>query len=504
MPTLATLGLGDLPHEGPAPDMEATITGLCVDSRETKPGYLFAALKGTTLDGAEFAQYAVRMGAGAVLCSAEGAETAARDIGPLPIPFLISDNPRHDLALAASRFYPGQPDVMVAITGTNGKTSVASFARQLFVALGHRAANFGTVGVEGAVSKPLTMTTPEPITLHRLLDELQGEGVTHAAMEASSHGLAQARLDGVRLRAGAFTNFSRDHLEYHATVDDYLDAKLRLFRDLLPRNAVAVLNADDATYGKTWAAARDAGLEVIPLGRDAAASTGLRLIDARFDKRGQELLMQWHGKDVTTRLDLIGGFQGLNAMTAAALVIGTGEAPNEVFAAMAKLTGVRGRMEHVATRANGAAIYVDYSHTPDGLATALAALRLHTEGRLLVVFGAGGDRDPGKRPMMGHAACEGADGVIVTDDNPRTEDPALIRKAVMAACPTSIEIGDRAEAILTGVDALSPQDCLLIAGKGHETGQIVGTDVIPFDDAEQARAAVVALDGEGFGGTETQ
>ncbi len=495
MVTLRDLGLADLPYAGPAPDPMKRIEGLCVDSRDTKPGFLFAALKGTATDGAEFAQYAVRMGASAVLCSTEGLTVARATIGDLPVPFLIDDAPRTRLAHVAARFYGAQPEIVVATTGTNGKTSVASFARQLFTLLGRRAASFGTVGVEGAVTRALSMTTPEPITLHRLLAELSAEGVTHAAMEASSHGLAQARLDGVRLTAGAFTNFSRDHLDYHATAEAYLDAKLRLFRDLLPLGAAAVLNADDATYGKAWTVARDAGLDVIPFGRDEAAGIGLRLLDARFDAEGQTLSLAWRGTPVTVRLGLIGGFQGLNAMTAAALVIGTGENPLDVFAALPHLTGVRGRMEHVATRANGAAIYVDYSHTPDGLATALAALRLHTEGRLIVVFGAGGDRDPGKRPLMGHAACEGADGVIVTDDNPRTEAPGPIRAAILAACANAIEIPDRAEAILTAVDALSPQDSLLIAGKGHETGQIIGRETIPFDDAEQARAAVAVLDG---------
>ena len=384
----------------------------------------------------------------------------------------------------------------MAVTGTNGKTSVASFLRQIYTGLGRTAASFGTVGVEGAVEKPLSHTTPEPITLHMLLAELVGEGVTHATMEASSHGLAQGRLDGVRLAAGALTNVTRDHLDYHDGYDDYLRAKLRLFTDLLPEGAPAVLNADDDSYvyAKDEALAR--GLRVIPFGRSEECAKGLRLTDARFDASGQELDLEWLGAKRTVRLDLIGGFQGLNAMAAAALAIGTGEKPEAVFSALPALSGVTGRMEHVATRANGAAIYVDYSHTPDGLATALKALRLHTPGRLIVVFGAGGDRDPGKRAMMGHEACDHADAVIVTDDNPRTEDPGSIRRAILAACATAIEIGDRAEAILTGVDALSPDDRLLIAGKGHETGQIVGDKTLPFDDAEQARAAVAALDGD--------
>ncbi|QIE57648.1 UDP-N-acetylmuramoyl-L-alanyl-D-glutamate--2,6-diaminopimelate ligase [Pikeienuella piscinae] len=491
--TLASLGLAGLDRKGPAPRPDMVISGLCADSRETRPGFLFAALKGA-LDGAEFAQYAVRMGASAVLTSAEGAERARADIGDWPVPFLIDENPRRRLALAAAAFYGAQPETLLAVTGTNGKTSVASFARQIFAALGRRAASFGTVGVEGAVTKPLAMTTPEPITLHRLLAELADAGVTHAVMEASSHGLAQHRLDGARLSGGAFTNLSRDHLDYHADFESYLAAKLRLFSELLPEGAPAVLNADDSTYHQAARAAKRQ--EIIPFGRDREAARGLRLIEARFDAAGQELDLEWRGAPRRVRLGLIGGFQGLNAMAAAALVIGAGEAPDRVFEAMNRLTGVRGRMEHVATRANGAAIYVDYSHTPGGLSTALAALRLHTPGRLIVVFGAGGDRDRGKRPEMGRAACEGSDAVIVTDDNPRGEDPASIRASIRAACPNAIEIGDRAEAILTGVDALSPDDRLLIAGKGHETGQTVAGVTHPFDDAEQARASVAALDGE--------
>ncbi len=498
--TLATLGLGDLSHFGPSPDVDAEITGLCVDSRETKEGFVFFAIKGEALDGAEFAQFAVRLGASAIVATEEGAATAKAAIGGFPIPFLISENPRALLAQAAARFYPGQPQTIVAVTGTNGKTSVASFVRQIFTACGRRAVNFGTTGVEGAIRAPLSHTTPEPITLHRLLDELAGEGVTHAAMEASSHGLAQHRLDGVHLAGAAFTNITRDHLDYHATPEEYLDAKMRLFADLSPEGAPAVLNADDLSFERAKDVALASGLNVIPFGRDPICDRGLRLWDARFDAEGQELDLTWLGDPISVRLDLIGGFQGLNVMAAAALAMGVGESPAQVFASLPALGGVRGRMEHVASRANGAGIYVDYSHTPDGLATALAALRLHTPGRLLCVFGAGGDRDPGKRPMMGAAAASGADAVIVTDDNPRTEDPALIRAAIMGACPNGVEIGDRVEAILTGVDALSPDDRLLIAGKGHETGQIVGAETIPFDDAEQARAAVLALEGDELDG----
>ncbi|MGB0508294.1 MAG: UDP-N-acetylmuramoyl-L-alanyl-D-glutamate--2,6-diaminopimelate ligase [Pikeienuella sp.] len=494
--TLNSLGLfgAEFDWRGPECDGGSVVTALHVDSRGVTQGSLFAALMGEATDGAKFVPMAVQKGAGYLLGSAEGFETARELLGGMPVPFLVTDDPRRMLALIAERFFEAQPEVIVATTGTNGKTSVASFARQIFTACGRSAASFGTVGVEGAVTRPLAHTTPEPITLHGLLADLAEAGVTHAAMEASSHGLEQRRLDGVRLSAGAMTNITRDHLDYHKTFEDYLGAKLRLFTALLPEGAPAVLNADDPYFEYTRDAALSAGLTVIPTGRDEVARAGLRLIDARFDAAGQELDLEWLGDPVTVRLDLIGGFQGLNVLTAAALAMACGERPELVFATMPALTGVRGRMEHVATRKNGARIYVDYSHTPDGLATALAALRLHTPDRLIAVFGAGGDRDAGKRPEMGAAAAIGADAVIVTDDNPRTEDPGPIRQAILAACPNAIEISDRAEAILTAVDALSPQDRLLIAGKGHETGQIIGDQVLPFDDAEQARAAVAILD----------
>lgn len=491
--SLEALGLAGLPGRGPPPAPGLMISGLTADSRDVKPGFLFAALRGR-LDGAEFAQYAVRMGAAAVLTDEAGAERARADIGSWPIPFLIDEDPRHRLALAAAAFFGAQPGTLVAVTGTNGKTSVASFARQIFAALGRRAASFGTVGVEGADVAAPGMTTPEPVALHRLLADLAAAGVTHAAMEASSHGLAQRRVDGARLSAAAFTNLSRDHLDYHESAEAYLAAKLRLFSEVLPEGAAAVLNADEAWFPDGLRAARRA--EVIPFGRDREAARGLRLIEARFDAEGQRLDLQWRGAPRSVRLGLVGGFQGLNAMAAAGLAIGAGEEPEAAISAMEALVGVRGRMERVAVRANGAAVYVDYAHTPTGLAVALAALRLHTPGRLVVVFGAGGDRDRGKRPEMGRAAAAGADMVIVTDDNPRSEDPATIRAEVRAGCPLAEEAGDRAEAILRGVDSLSPQDRLLIAGKGHETGQEIMGVTHPFDDAEIARAAVAALDGE--------
>ncbi len=485
---------------GPDLDASAEITGLAVDSREVKDGYLFAALKGVETDGAKFVQYAVRQGVAAVLCSLDGAMRAAEDLGGFPVPFIVDPNPRARLARIAARFYERQPDTMVAVTGTNGKTSVASFCRQLWAALGRRAANIGTTGVEGeGFEEPLAHTTPEPTELHALLARLEGKGATHAAMEASSHGLAQRRLDGVGLTAGALTNITRDHLDYHPDFADYAAAKLRLFAALLPSGAAAVINADDPIFPAAQAVAVGRYLTVIPVGEGEGAAPGLRILGAEFHDDGQTLRFAYAGAEHEARLSLIGGFQASNALTAAGLLIGSGEAPEQVFAALPVLRGVRGRMEHVARRTNGAAIYVDYAHTPDALATALSAMRAHTPGRLLVAFGAGGDRDPGKRPLMGRAAAKGADLVFVTDDNPRSEDPAAIRAAVLegarAITPDANDAGPRDEAILHAIDTLQPGDRLLIAGKGHEKGQVVAGEVLPFDDAEQARAAVAALDG---------
>jgi UDP-N-acetylmuramoyl-L-alanyl-D-glutamate--2,6-diaminopimelate ligase len=384
---------------------------------------------------------------------------------------------------------------MVAVTGTNGKTSVANFTRQIWEALGERAVNFGTTGVEGAVAAPLALTTPDPIMLHELLAGLAAGGVTHAAMEASSHGLDQFRLDGVRLIAAGFTNLSRDHLDYHGDLESYFQAKLGLFERVLPRQGTAVINLDDPHGIRVREVAQACGQAVITVGREAG--NDLRLIGQRFDATGQEVLYSWGGASHKTRLDLIGGFQAHNALLAAGLAIGSGSAAAEVFDTLSALKTVRGRMERAATRSNGAAVFVDFAHTPDALETALQSLRPHVMGRLLVVLGAGGDRDRGKRPLMGAAAAKNADLVFVTDDNSRTEDPASIRAAVLEGCPEATGIGDRAEAILTAVDALQPGDALLVAGKGHETGQTVGDDILPFDDAEQASVAVAALDGFG-------
>ncbi len=485
--TLAGLGLTAQGGRG------AEITGVAVDSREVKDGFLFAALPGTRVHGGEFIQYALRQGAGAILTDAKGAEIARDVLEASDAALIIAEDPRQTLAFAAALWFGHQPETMVGVTGTNGKTSVASFTRQIWTAMGFDAVNLGTTGVEGAYTAPLAHTTPEPITLHRTLAEAEAHGITHAAMEASSHGLEQRRLDGVRLAAAGFTNFTQDHLDYHTTFDEYFAAKAGLFDRVLPEDGVAVINVDDPRGREMADIALDRGQEVIRVGRDE--NCDLHLQGQRFDATGQEVRFAWHGRVHQMHLPLIGGFQAENLLLAAGLVIGSGSDPDRVFETLPEMKTVRGRMQLAATRQNGAAVFVDYAHTPDAVATALKALRPHVLGRLVAIVGAGGDRDPGKRPLMGQAAIENADIVIVTDDNPRSEDPATIRAAVMEGCPEALNVGDRAEAILRGVDTLGPGDALLIAGKGHEIGQTVGDDVLPFDDNEQASVAVAALDG---------
>lgn len=484
--SLADLGL--TPQRG---SPMARVESVVLDSRAVKPGSLFAALPGSRLHGAEFIDPALRMGASAILTDRAGAALAAEALARHPdVALIVAEDPSATLAMAAALFFGAQPETMVAVTGTNGKTSVASFARQIFTALGHSAINVGTTGVEGSWETPLAHTTPDAVVLQRLLAEAAAAGVTHAAMEASSHGLDQRRLDGVRLMAAGFTNLSQDHLDYHPTMQAYFDAKAGLFSRLLPHDGTAVINIDDP-----WGArqAQQVSHPVITVG--SGADCTLRLIAQRFDTEGQDLRFSHKGTVHQVRLALVGGFQASNALVALGLVLATGAEPGAAIAAMARLQGVRGRMQKAATRDNGAPVFVDYAHTPAAVETALRALRPHVMGRLIVVLGAGGDRDRTKRPLMGKAAAENADVVFVTDDNPRSEDPALIRAEIVKACPDAIEVGDRAEAILRAVDALEPGDALLIAGKGHETGQTVAGVVYPFDDLEQASVAVAALDG---------
>ena len=461
---------------------EVAVTGLAVDSRAVKPGDLFFALVGAKTDGMDFIDQAIASGAVAVASE----YLSGNDRG---VQFVATPNPRRVLALAAAKFYPRQPAVIAAVTGTSGKTSVAAFTRQIWQRLGHASASIGTIGL---VSPKRTvygsLTTPDPIALHRQLDEIAGEGVTHLALEASSHGLDQYRLDGIRVNAGAFTNLSRDHMDYHPDVTHYLDAKLRLFRELVAVDGTAVISADHDVSQAVIDAARGRKLRVMTVGRKGE---GIRLVDATIDGFAQKLVLQHADRKRDLRLPLVGEFQIENALVAAGLAIGTGSDPDQVFAALEHLEGAKGRLERVGER-NGAPVFVDYAHKPDALAKALQALRPYAKRKLVVVFGAGGDRDAGKRPLMGEIAAENADSVIVTDDNPRSENPAAIRSAILSAAKGAKDIGDRAEAIRTAISGLQPGDALLIAGKGHETGQIVGDRTLPFSDHEAAAAALAS------------
>jgi UDP-N-acetylmuramoyl-L-alanyl-D-glutamate--2,6-diaminopimelate ligase len=464
----------------------AEVTGIAVDSRSVKPGELFFALAGSKTDGARFIEQAIAAGAAAV----------AGDHPPpgdRRVPFVTTSNPRRALALAAAKFYPRQPQTIVAVTGTSGKTSVTAFTRQIWQRLGHASASIGTIGL---VSPKRTvygsLTTPDPIALHRQLDEIAREGVTHLAFEASSHGLDQYRLDGVRIAAGGFTNLSRDHMDYHPDVAHYLAAKLRLFRDLIASGGAAVISADHDCSLAVIEAARARSLRTLTVGsKGDGAGEGIGLIAADIDGFAQKLTLEHRGRRYAVRLPLVGEFQIENALVAAGLVIGTGSAPDQVFAALEHLEGAKGRLEQVGEH-NGAPIFVDYAHKPDALAKALQALRPYARRKLVVVFGAGGDRDAGKRPLMGAIAAENADSVIITDDNPRSENPDAIRSAILRAAKGASDIGDRAEAIRTAISGLQPGDALLIAGKGHEIGQIVGDRVLPFSDHDAVASALAA------------
>ncbi len=484
---------------GPALNPASVVTTITSDSRNVTETSIFVAIKGVKADGAGFIKYAVRMRAVAVITTLEGAVTALETMGGVSdVPLVVVDDPRRSLSRLAALFHPEQPSKIAAITGTSGKTSVADFLRQLWTLLGEQSASLGTMGVSSdTVKLPGGLTTPDPVALHDVLSKLADSGVSHLAMEASSHGLDQARLDGVRVSAVALTNVARDHMDYHPTTAHYTAAKLRLFTDLAPDGATVVVNADDAMFPLIAQIAVARGLRLLPVGENAAAAvSGLHITATRYTDDGQVVSFDWAGASHEVALPLIGAFQARNVLTAAGLAIGCGADAGAVFAALPDLAGVRGRMELVARRANGAPVFVDYAHKPDAIVAALAGLRPHVTGRIHIVFGAGGDRDAGKRPLMGAAAAQGADVVIVTDDNPRSENRATIRAAIMAACPDATEVPDRAEAILRGVDNLEPGDALLIAGKGHETGQIIAGDVIPFDDAEQAQVAVLALDSD--------
>jgi len=482
-PDAAPLTAFPTASSGDAPLTNPDIAGITADSRQVQPGFLFAAMKGVATDGRRFAREAVARGAVAILTD-DAAALALDDDARRRVAILADPNPQRRLALIAARFYPRRPKTIAGVTGTNGKTSVAHFTREIWQALGHKSASLGTLGwVIGGERHPGALTTPDPVALHRTLSELAGHGIDHAAIEASSHGLAQYRLDGITFAAAAFTNLTRDHLDYHGDMESYRAAKARLFSDLLAPGGSAVLNADSPEFAHFAALAREHGHPIISYGE--AESADLRLVTREPRHDGQRVRLSLYGMMHTVDLRLIGDFQAMNVLAALGLVTATGSDLAEAAAMLPSLTTVPGRMQLVGEK-NGAAIFVDYAHTPDALSTVLAAARPHTTGRLAVVFGAGGDRDPGKRPLMGQACAEGADILYVTDDNPRGEDPAAIRRAVLAAAPHAIEIGDRRAAIHAAIEALQPGDVLVIAGKGHESGQIIGREILPFDDAAVA------------------
>jgi len=454
------------------------ITTLTADSRAVASGALFAALPGTRVDGTKFIPEAVSKGAVAVLAA------AGADVPAVGVPILRATDPRRALALMAAKLFPGQPEIAVAITGTNGKTSVAEFTRQIFAALGRSAASLGTLGlVKPDGGRYGSLTTPDPVSLHQMLSGLADEGVTHLAFEASSHGLDQRRLDGVRLAAAAFTNLGRDHLDYHASIEDYFAAKLRLFEVLLEPGRPAVIHADDPRAEEVAAIALRRSQPVVTVGQKGET---LRLEGLERQGFGQLLRVRYGQRLREVHLPLLGFYQASNALVAAGLAIATGEDADAVIDALPGLRGVNGRLEIVG-QADDALVVVDYAHKPEALQAALEALRPFASGRLVCVFGCGGDRDRGKRPIMGRIATALADVVIVTDDNPRTEEAAAIRAEILAAAPDATEIGDRHAAIQSAIDQMRSGDVVLIAGKGHETGQIVGDTVLPFSDHDVAR-----------------
>ena len=473
--------------------LERDVSGLTADSRQVQPGYLFAALSGSTLDGRTFIADAVRRGAVAVLTG--DVTDANTDADEETVAVIADDNPRRRLALMAAKFYGKQPDIVAAITGTSGKTSTADFTRQIWTALGKESASLGTLGIatDGGTDGP-GLTTPDPVQLHKALSSLANRGIDYLVMEASSHGLDQYRLDGVAVGIAAFLNLSHEHLDYHKDMASYLKAKASLFERVLLPGGTAVLNADSPESAEIAAIATRRGLRTIRFG--TAPDADLRLIRHEPASTGQSLTVAFADQEYTVELPLIGSFQATNALAASAIVIASGVDAAKVFACLPALTGVRGRLELAVRHPNGAPIFVDYAHKADALETVLTAVLPHISGALHLVFGCGGDRDKGKRPIMGQTAADLADHVYVTDDNPRSEDPAEIRAEIMAACPGATEIGDRALAISTAIKALRPGDALIIAGKGHETYQTVGTESRPFDDTDAARAVVSSLLGE--------
>ena len=458
-------------------DSDSEVTGFAIDHRKVTTGNVFGAFRGAVFNGEDFIPSAIERGAVAVVARREAAVEGAVH--------LSDEQPRRLFAQMASRYFAPYPETVVAVTGTNGKTSTVEMTRQIWRMLGHRSASIGTLGVTTSDDQVKTgLTTPDIVTFLSNVAGLKRMGISHVAYEASSHGLDQYRAEGVPLAAVAFTNFSRDHLDYHADMDSYFEAKMRLFDDVAEPGRTAVIWTDDAKSGEVIEQTKRRGLKLVTVGRKGET---IRLLDQSASPLGQTLVLQHDGKEQRLALPLIGAYQASNVMTAAGLVLATGGEWRDIFSAMGRVAPVRGRLERAVISRAGAPVYVDYAHTPDALEAAIQALRPHVEGRLIIVFGAGGDRDQGKRAPMGEVATRLADVVIVTDDNPRSEDPATIRAGIMAGAPGAIEVGGRKEAIAHALEMAGSGDIVLLAGKGHETGQIVGNQVLPFDDALVAR-----------------
>jgi UDP-N-acetylmuramoyl-L-alanyl-D-glutamate--2,6-diaminopimelate ligase len=470
--------LGDLLDS----ESDSVVTGFALDHRKVAPGTVFGAFAGTRVNGEDYIDAAVAAGAIAVVARPEASVAGAVHVADA--------EPRRRFAGLAARYFAPFPPTTAAVTGTNGKTSTVELTRQLWRMAGFHAASIGTLGVTTADERATTgLTTPDVVTFLANMAGLQREGVTHAAFEASSHGLAQHRTEGLAVRAAAFTNLSRDHLDYHGTMENYLAAKLRLFGEVVEADGVAVVWADDPASRAVLDVVRRRGLKAITVG---SAGEGLRLVSRTATQLGQTLEVEAGGKLHKLMLPLIGAYQAANALCAAGLVIACGGDPATTLANLARVQPVRGRLERAVLTRAGAPVYVDYAHTADGLRAAIEALRPHTGDKLHLVFGAGGDRDTGKRPEMGAVAVALADRVYVTDDNPRSEDPAAIRAAIMAAAPGAVEVAGRRDAIAAAIRTAGPGDVVLIAGKGHEQGQIVGDRVLPFDDVTVAREEAAA------------
>ena len=468
---------------------EAQVTGFAIDHRKVAPGTVFGAFQGTVVNGEDFIPAAVAAGAIAVVARPEAVISGAAH--------MADPQPRRAFARLAAQFFRPVPETVVAVTGTNGKTSTVEMTRQIWRMCGHCAASIGTLGVTTPDESVSTgLTTPDIVTFLANMTGLAREGVTHVAYEASSHGLAQFRNEGLPVKAGAFTNLSRDHLDYHADMEDYFAAKMRLFSEVVDEGGTAVIWADDAWSERAMAAAQARSLSVFGVGE---AGEGIRLLARKPGQLGQDLEIEHQGRRHRITLPLIGAYQAANALVSAGLALVTGSEPDKVFDALGRLQPVRGRLERAAITASGAPVYVDYAHTPDALAAAIAALRPHVTGRLITVFGAGGDRDMGKRAQMGDVAAAHSELVIVTDDNPRGEDPAAIRLQVLAGAPGAREVGDRRAAIRAAIAEAEAGDIVLVAGKGHEQGQIVGTGeavrILPFDDVTVARECAAELAG---------